>query len=396
MSVTVVVGAGILGTSVAHHLLERGAGQVIVVDSGTPGSATSGAGAGFVGLWAAGYANFFTAGDLELEKYGVAYYRHLSADIDYRANGNLYAATTGDGLRSWVEPVLDHPLAPDGTRALSAGEVAELTGGVLAAESVVGGALHPGGIQISAGRATRALAARLPDVRPFTRVTGLLTSDGAVVGVRTSAGDLAADRVVLACGAWTNELLAEVGYRVPLLRMVATRVLSPASGVSSSMPTVMVPDLFGLWLREHRGGLTYGNGDGYAPLFELNASAGDGGQPHREELVDRLAASLAPKLRKLVPEHDTSVSWWLQGLPCMTPDRRFLAGPVPGVDGLHVLGGDNEAGVTHGPGLGRMLADVVLDGSSSWVDPSPYRLDRFDPDGYPTEQSVLAAMPARR
>ncbi|MEV6984102.1 FAD-binding oxidoreductase [Sphaerisporangium sp. NPDC051017] len=399
MSVTVVVGAGVMGASVAHHLLERDAGQVIVVDSGVPAAATSGAGAGFVGLWAAGYANFFTDTDLELEKYGVAYYRRLArsgAAIDYRSNGNMYAATTEEGLRSWVEPVLDHPFAPEETRALSARDVADLTGGVIAAESVVGGALHPGGIQISAGRTTRALASRLPEVRTNTRVTGLLTSDGAVVGARTSAGDIAADRVVLACGAWTNELLGEVGYRVPLLRMVATRVVSPHSGVSSSMPTVMIPDLFGLWLREHRGGLTYGNGDGYAPLFELDATAGDGGQPRHEELADRLTSTLVPKLRKLVPVKDTTISWWLQGIPCMTPDRRFLAGPVPDVAGLYVLAGDNEAGVTHGPGLGRMLADVILDGSSEWLDQRAYRLDRFDPAAYPTEQSVLAAMPARR
>jgi glycine/D-amino acid oxidase-like deaminating enzyme len=63
---------------------------------------------------------------------------------------------------------------------------------------------------------------------------------------------------------------------------------------------------------------------------------------------------------------------------------------------VHVVTGDNEAGVTHGPGLGRLMADLVLDGDSAWTDPAPYRLDRFEPTAFPTEQSVLAAMPARR
>lgn len=399
----VVVGAGVLGLSVGCHLLRRDAGRVVVIDSATPAAATSGAGAGFVGLWAAGYADFFTDAELELEQYGIDYYGRLAeagALIDYRANGNLYLATTRDGWESWVEPVLSHRRAPRGTRALSPRETAEITGGVIAAEALTGAALHPGGIQISAARTTRALADRFLAgggvLRPNTPATRLLTWDDGVTGVRTPHGDITAARVVLACGAWTNRLVEPLGYRAPLMRVVATRVVSAPSGVGSTMPTVMVPDMYGLWLREHRGGLTYGNGDGYAPLFELDGALGEQGQPHREELLQRLDHALTPGLRKLVPDHDTSVDRWLQGVPCMTPDRHFLAGPLPGVPGVHVVTGDNEAGVTHGPGLGRLMADLVLDGDSSWVDPAPYRLDRFDPAAFPTEQSVQAAMPARR
>jgi glycine/D-amino acid oxidase-like deaminating enzyme len=69
---------------------------------------------------------------------------------------------------------------------------------------------------------------------------------------------------------------------------------------------------------------------------------------------------------------------------------------VPGVNGLYLLAGDNEAGVTHGPGLGRLLAEVILTGGSQWLDPAPYRPDRFQPAQFPTDESVLAAMPSRR
>ena len=399
----VVVGAGILGTSVAYHLLERGVGRVTVLEGGTAAAATSGAGAGFVGLWAAGYADFFTSGDLELEQYGIDFYQRLAADhaeVECKVNGNLYLATDEAGWEKWVEPVLGHPFAPAGTRKLAPHEVAEVTGGVIPAGGVHGGVLHPGGIQISAGRATRALAARVRalggEIREHTRVTGFLLSGGAVTGVTTDAGAVRARQVVLACGAWSNELLEPLDRVLPLLRVVATRVVSPPSGVPATMPTVMIPDHYGLWLRAHRGGLTWGNGDGYSPSFELDGVVGDTIRPDRPELVERLTAKLAPRLRDLVPGHDTSIGWWLQGVPCMTPDRRFLAGPVPGVGGLYVLGGDNEAGVTHGPGLGRLLAEMVAAGGSDWIDPSPYRLDRFEPGRFTTERDIADAMPARR
>ncbi len=157
----------------------------------------------------------------------------------------------------------------------------------------------------------------------------------------------------------------------------------------------MIPDIYGLWLREHRGGLTWGNGDGYAPMFEVGGELGSG-QPRYEELIERLLLKRADELARLVPTHDTSVGWWLQGVPCMTPDRRFYGGPVPDVAGLFVLTGDNEAGVTHGPGLGRMLSEIVVEGTSQWVDSNDYPLDRFQMGQFPDEQAVMRAMPRRR
>lgn len=399
----VVIGAGVLGLSTAHHLVRRGAGRVMVLDSGSPASGTSGAGAGFVGRWAAGYLGFYGDDELLLEDYGIDFYTRLAEtdpEINLRSNGSLYTAVSDDGLAAFVEPIVDHPLTPPGTRTLDPVEVEAITGGLLSTGSVTGGVIQPGGIQISAGRVTRALAHRVAadgvEIRTDSRALGLVVDGSRVTGVRTADGSVAAANVVVACGAWTNDVLADVDRHLPLLRMVATRVVSPASGVPATAPTVMVPDLYGLWVREHRGGLTWGNGDGYAPLFEIGGTAGDGGQPRREELIERLVANLGPELAKLIPGHDVSVGWWLQGMPVMTPDRMFILGPVPDVEGLFVLAGDNESGVTHGPGLGRLLADLVVDGDSSHGNTHRYRVDRFDSATPLDEAGVLAAMPARR
>ena len=64
------------------------------------------------------------------------------------------------------------------------------------------------------------------------------------------------------------------------------------------------------------------------------------------------------------------------GLPTYTPDGRHLLGALDGVRGFYVVGGDNEAGISHGPELGKMVAELVTMGASS-LDHSPYRLDRF-------------------
>lgn len=400
----VVVGAGVLGLSAAWHLLEEGVGRVVVIDAVGPADGTSGAGAGFVGAWAAGYADFFDEQCLALEEYSLGFYRRLAEldpSIDLRGNGNLFVAVSEEGWTRWVETVATHRLAPTGTRALSAKEVDSASGGLLSSEFVVGGVLHPDGIQLSAGRAVRALARLVVsaggELRTGTPVHGLLVDSGEIRGVRTREGDVQAPRVVLACGAWSNELLGPLGWELPLLRIVATRVISPPSSVSPSCPTVMVPELFGLWLREHRGGLTWGNGAGYAPLVDLETEMADEGRrPSAPQLVERLEAELVPTLRSLVPRHDTSIAHWVQGVPCMTPDRQFLVGPVPDVDGLFVLAGDNESGITHGPGLGRFAAELVAKGESGFVDGTKFRLERFASAHFADEHAVADAMPPRR
>ena len=60
-----------------------------------------------------------------------------------------------------------------------------------------------------------------------------------------------------------------------------------------------------------------------------------------------------------------------------------------------VFVGDNESGVTHGPGLGRLMADLVVDGDSAHGNTHRYRVERFATGAYPDEAAVRAGMPIR-
>lgn len=382
----VVVGAGLLGCSAALHLSRRGLRRVAVVDIGAPGAATSGAGAGFVGAWAAGYTAPGTcaADELVLETYGIEFYRGLAVhrDLGLRANGNLFLARTEQGYAEHVESIRHHPLAPADIRDVSPAQVAELSGGSIDAAQVYRGVLHPSGIQLDTTPTVAAIADLLREsgveLHTGMPVTNLLgQAETAVTGVGLASGTLRARTTVLATGAWVNDLLAGTGVHLPIAREVATRVITPPSGVSPAMPTVMVPELQWLWAREHLGGLTYGNVAGYAFAHTLGPHTATGGRPHHPDLVEAMVGDLAPELGRLFPEADVSVAQWRQGVVSHTPDGLFYAGPVPGRTGLFALAGCNEGGVTHGPGLGRVIADLVLDSGTDWVDADRYRLDRF-------------------
>ncbi|TPW72312.1 FAD-binding oxidoreductase [Schumannella sp. 10F1B-5-1] len=397
-----VVGSGLFGLSTALHLARAGR-RVLVVDEGTPASGTTAAGAGFVGLWAAGYAWYWNESERDLEQYGIDFYRELArtADIGYRDRGNAWLSVTDAGYRDHILPFDRHPLKPEGARLLTPDEAAEVIPG-LSAAAVTGGFLHPAGIQISAPDAALALAAEVVRagvrVQSCTAVTSVLVEDGRATGVRTAAGEeLRAGQVVLASGSWTNALLAPLGRQLPFARVLASRLTTQPFGLGE-IPTLMLPELQGLWVREHRGGLTYGHGGGYEALGSRDVPAER--RPQRTDLIDAMRADLAPRLAALIPAGGdyADTAEWTQGIVSMTADRRFIVGPVPEAAGLWVVAGDNESGVTHGPGLGRLAAELVTGAAPSAGDPELYRPDRFDGVDYDVtdEAAVAAAMPARR
>jgi sarcosine oxidase subunit beta len=104
--------------------------------------------------------------------------------------------------------------------------------------------------------------------------------------------------------------------------------------------------------------------------------------------MERAARGLA----QAVPRLSTArIRQATHGAPCYTADLKPLIGELPSTPGLYVLAGDNYAGVTHAPGAGRLLAELVMGARELSVDPYPYRPERFDND-YRNEAEVVAGM----
>jgi glycine/D-amino acid oxidase-like deaminating enzyme len=86
---------------------------------------------------------------------------------------------------------------------------------------------------------------------------------------------------------------------------------------------------------------------------------------------------LAARCADVIPAFaDLRVADRASGLPSWTPDGRHVLGGAPEIDGYVVLAGDNECGVTHGPGLARIAAELAVRGTTD-ADIAPYRVGRF-------------------
>jgi glycine/D-amino acid oxidase-like deaminating enzyme len=342
------------------------------------GTQTTAAGAGFVGYW---------AGELEaqLAGYGMRFYTGLAeragTDAGVRRVGLVFPALSEPGvemLRQEYERELG--FAP-GVAMIDAEEAVRMAP-ILSADAVHGALVQPDGHRVDTVRMMAVLAGELArvgvDVRTGVTARDAIVAGSRVTGVRTSAGDIAAGAAVNAAGAAARAIGARNGVDIAAVPLLESRFTTePIPGVGPDLPMMLFFERDLLYLREQAGGLLVG-----AIEHEIGPrSRVDVADPPRAaELSDHAARGheqLARDLADVIPPLATvRVRERASGLPTWTPDGRHILGFAPHIEGYVVLAGCNECCVTHGPGLARIAAELVVDGRTD-TDISAYRVDRF-------------------
>ncbi len=350
----IVVGAGILGASIAYHLARRGA-RVTLLDRGPPAGEATGASFAWIN---ASFRNPKPYYDLRMV--GMQEYRRLEAELDGRL-----VVTWGGGLNwdldeSEIEPLVrQHAGWGYDQRIVGRDEILALeprltTPPERAVFSACEGALAP----VAATEALLAAAADLGvDVRIGEEVTDFTTKLGRITGLETTAGSLETDHVVLAAGVASAVLAARLGFELPLQSspglLVHSRPMPPLLGRVIESP--------GLHMKQDPDG-----------RFVAGTSFGGGPVPNDPEaegqrLIDRIKAALAGT-EGLEMERVTL------GLRPIPEDGHPAIGPLPGVDGLYLA--VMHSGITLAPAVGRFAAMELLDGAEVEL-LAPFRPDRF-------------------
>ena len=380
----VVVGAGIVGASIAYRLAQRGA-RVTIVDSGKPGFGASSHSFAWINAGAKSPAAYHDLNRRSLEMWD-RFAKGLGCDVGLRWGGKLSWEATSQGaaalkervrqLQEWGYPsrLLDetelHHLAPE----LSLGTVT-------AAEfSEIEGQVEPQMVVDACLRRARELGAKLVE---GTSVTAFARSNGSprVESLETSGGSLPGDVVVLAAGVNTTELAAKAGVHVPqeespgvVVRTDPRPPLLPtvpvvyAPALDPVHPDPVHPDLVRgeIHLRQcHDGSLMIGEGN-------QESLRRDDTQAHADDLLGRAIhylPSLAGARAITVPVGYRPMP--LDGYPA-------LGFPAPGVSEAapNVYIALTHSGVTLAPLIGELAAIEIVDGARV-EGLSPYRPERF-------------------
>ena len=208
-------------------------------------------------------------------------------------------------------------------------------------------------------------------------VTGISTAKGRVTGVQTTRRSVTAAAVVDAAGAWTRQV-AELAGRQVAIAPVRHQLLitEPSAEIDPTAPIARIVDA-AVYLRPARGGLMVGGFEA-APL-PLDPRAQAPSFSSDDVPLDlTVVRQLAGQVEAEVPLTARPVAAHRGGLFTMTPDGRFLTGPVDGLPGLWVASGCNGSGFSSSLAIGEALAAWICD-QPALIDVSLLAPSRFGP-----------------
>lgn len=378
----IVVGAGIVGCSVAYYLTMLGA-TVTLLERESIGSGASAHATGSLSLLGAEFSpgpsfNFALAAHREFPSLVRDLEQETGMDLLFQQRPSLRLAldeeeeATIKGLMAWQE---EHVAM----RWIDAAEVRRIEPRLT--HKVRGAVYEEQSAQLDSYRLTLALGqvaekrgAQL-QLRP---VTDLVTSGSRITGVRTAAGEISCDTVVLAAGVWSTAFSETLGYQIPVQALKGERLMLRFPGeplpvlISSPKRGHMISRLDGMLSVGSTGGRDYDQQD----LFLGDAFDRQPTESARAELLQR-AIEVLPALE------DAELVQQLAGSRPLSPDTFPIIGPVPGWDGVVLATGHGTKGVHLGPVTGRTLAEYVMAGCVQ----VPELLKAFSPARFSAESN---------
>ena len=363
----VIIGGGVIGTSVAYHLTALGWADVLLLEQGTLSCGTTWHAAGLVGLLRASESG------TRLVQYSTDLYQRLEAETGlsagYKQCGGVIVARTEDRMTQLRRTAATADAFGLRAQLMTPGEARERYP-VMATDDLVGavwlpddGKANPTDLTLALAKGARMRGARIVE---RTRVVDVLTRDGAVTGVRTDRGDVDAEVVVNCAGQWAKAVGQMVGVTVPLHSAEHFYVVTDQiAGVHPDLPILRDPDGW-TYFKEEVGGLVVG---GFEPEAKPWRSPDTIPHPFEFQLLEEdwehFSVLMDSALERIPALHETGIRKFYNGPESFTPDNQFIVGEAPGVRGFFVGAGFNSVGIASAGGAGKALAEWIVEGEAT-------------------------------
>jgi len=379
----IIIGAGIVGSSIAYHLTEAGCRNITVLERETSqGKGSTGKSMGGV------RAQFATPINIQMSLYSLPFFSDFEEATGhpsgYRPQGYLFVATR----QSHLDYLRDNysrqtALGLKSVQLLSAGDVVRIAP-ELRSDDILGGSfcsidgfVDP--YSVMNGFMARGMERGVRLMRD-TEATGIEKDAAGVRGVQTTRGFVAGRVVVNAAGAWAGLVAKLAGVDLPvepLRRMLVPT--EPFDRISHKSPMVVDMATGFHYRPEGLGLLLAWNDPNETPGFKTNFD------PAFIEKILARGVDRVPCLEEV--EVNPRRPW--AGLYEMTPDHHPVLGRVTEIPGLFLANGFSGHGVMHSPATGKITADLILKGTSDLVDARLLGLRRFAENRLLEETAVL-------
>ncbi len=386
----VIIGSGIVGSSVAYHLTEQGCMNVLVLErEAHQGKGSTGKSMGGV------RAQFSTPVNIQMSKYSIDFFSKFDEVVghpaDYRAHGYLFCATNEKHLAylkankerqnalgvtnvEWVTP-------EDISKMVPQLRVDDILGGTFCPTD---GFVDPHSVMMGFMLNAREKGARL---WLDTQVTGIDVESGSpasdsrrISGVQTTRGLISTRIVVNAAGAWAAQIAEMAGAELPVEPLRRQLVpTEPFDQLPQRFPMVIDMSTGFHFRREGKGILLAWNDPKETPGFKTEFDT---------TFVEKILTHAASRVPVLAEAGVNPRRAWA-GLYEMTPDHHAIIGPAPNVEGLYFVNGFSGHGVMHSPASGKVAADLVLNAHSDLIDATQLGVQRFKEGKLLEETAIL-------
>jgi sarcosine oxidase subunit beta len=379
----VIIGAGIVGSSIAYQLTKAGSKSVVLLEREShQGKGSTGKSMGGV------RAQFSTDASIRMSLFSIPFFRDFEKvtghPSGYRAQGYLFMATEPRHM-NYLRANYNLQVAA-GLKTVQQVSVADIVRMVpqVRADDILGGTfcstdgfVDP--YSVMTGFTLRAVDQGAKLVRD-AQVTAINRDPSGVCAVQSSQGTIATRTVVCAAGAWSAQIAKLAGIDLPvhpLRRMLVPT--EPFDKISHTAP-MTIDMTTGFHFRpEGLGLLMAWNDPDEKPGFNTTFD-----RMFIEKILTR-GVHRFPVLEEAAV--NPSRAW--AGLYEMTPDHHPILGGIPQVGGFWVATGFSGHGVMHSPATGKIMADLILKGSTDMIDAKLLDYARFAEDRLIEETAVL-------
>ena len=376
----VIIGGGVIGTSIAYHLGHRGWSDVVLLERDRLTSGTTWHAAGLMTCFGS-----LSETSMSMRMYSRELYARLEEETGlstgFKRVGFIEAAADEGRLEEYRRVAAFNRQVGLDVIEITPAEIAERFP-IAKTDDLLAGFYVPQDGRVNPVDVTMSLAkgARMKGVTILEGVaaTGVLTAGDRVTGVATAEGDIECEFVVNCTGMWARELGEKSGVVIPLQAAEHYYLITePIEGVDPEWPVFEDPSRHGYY-REEGSGLMIGlfepvcapwHVDGIPPDFSFGEIPPDWDRmgPYLERAMDRVPVTLEAGIRK-----------FFCGPESFTPDLAPVVGEAPNLRNYFVAAGMNSVGIIHGGGLGRLMANWLVDGRPD-MDITGFNIDRFQP-----------------
>jgi len=365
----VVVGGGIAGASTAYHLAKLGCTDVVLLEQGKLTCGTTWHAAGLVGQLRA------TRNATRMSQYGIELYSTLEAETGlatgWKQCGSVNVAKTPARLKLLKRQMARAKSFGIDFEFITPAEAGKLCP-ILRTDDLSGAVWIPGDGKANPTDLTQSLAkgARMRGVRIFeeTAVTGVITDNGAVAGVRwrnaEGEGELRCETLVNCAGQWSRDFGRMAGVSVPLFAAEHFYIVTkPIAGVHSNLPVMRDPDGY-IYYKEEVGGLVMGGFEPVAKPWNVAAIPDKFEFQLLPEDWDQFEILMTNAIHRTPCLETAEVRMLLNGPESFTLDGNFLLGEAPELRRFFVCAGFNSAGIANAGGAGRLVAEWIIGGEA--------------------------------